>query len=93
MGENPISGNKMYLWWTLCTLYFTGMPGANDRRGLRSLLLCLRDVFRAPLNSLISRYCAGGLGLVLVQVVIKMAELDPRQLLALYLEIKRSGTG
>ena len=34
----------MYLWWSLCTLYFTHMPGVSYRRRLRSLLLCLSDV-------------------------------------------------
>ena len=33
-------------------LVFTRMPGESYRRRLRSLLLCLRDVFRALVNSL-----------------------------------------
>ena len=33
-------------------LVFTHMPGKNYSRRLRSLLLCLRDVFWAPVNSL-----------------------------------------
>ena len=33
-------------------LVFTRMPGKNYRRRLRSLLLCLCDVFRALINSL-----------------------------------------
>ena len=32
-------------------LVFTRMPGESYRRRLRSLLLCLRDVFRALINS------------------------------------------
>ena len=34
-------------------LVFTRMPGESYRRRLRSLLLCLRDVFRALVNSLV----------------------------------------
>ena len=43
----------MYLRWSLCTLYFACMPGENYRRRLRSLLLCLCDVFRALVNSFV----------------------------------------
>ena len=34
-------------------LVFTRMPGESHRRRLRSLLLCLCDVFRALINSLV----------------------------------------
>ena len=34
-------------------LAFTRMSGESYRRRLRSLLLCLRDVFRALINSLV----------------------------------------
>ena len=34
-------------------LVFTRMPGESYRRRLRSLLLCLCDVFRALINSLV----------------------------------------
>ena len=34
-------------------LVFTRMPGESYRRRLRSLLLCLCDVFRALMNSLV----------------------------------------
>ena len=34
-------------------LVFTRMPGESYRKGLRSLLLCLCDVFRALINSLV----------------------------------------
>ena len=35
-------------------LVFTRMPGMSYRRRLGSLLLCLYDVFRALINSLVS---------------------------------------
>ena len=41
----------MYLWWRLCTLLCTHMPGESYRRLLRSLLLCLWDVFRVLIKS------------------------------------------
>ena len=34
-------------------IVFTRMPGESYRRRLRSLLLCLRDVFRTLINSLV----------------------------------------
>ena len=37
-------------------LPFTRMPGESYRRRLRSLLRCLRDVFRALINSLVCRF-------------------------------------
>ena len=40
-------------------LVFAGMPDESYPRQLRSLLLCLCDVFRAPINSLCVdfKYC------------------------------------
>ena len=54
---------SVYFWWSLCTLklygiecvllvefmylIFTRMPGESYRRRLRSLLLCLCDVFQS----------------------------------------------
>ena len=43
----------MYLYWSLCTLH---VPGESYRRRLGSLLLCLYDVIRALINSLV---CSG----------------------------------
>ena len=40
---------RMSNWWSLC------MPSESYRRRLRSLLLCLCDVFRALINSFV--YC------------------------------------
>ena len=48
----------MYL--TGCTsggVYVPCMPGDSYRRRLRSLLLCLYDVFRALINSLVCWLC------------------------------------
>ena len=42
-------------------LVFTRMPGESYRRRLRSLLLSLRDVFRALINSLACWYSSGWL--------------------------------
>ena len=39
---------RMYLWWSLCTLYLHACQ-VSYRRRLRSLLSCLYDVFGAPL--------------------------------------------
>ena len=39
---------RMYLWWSLCTLYLHACQ-VTYRRRLRSLLSCLYDVFGAPL--------------------------------------------
>ena len=54
---------RMYLWWSLCAVYLlvctsSGVyvpctPGERYRRLLRILLLCLCDVFRALINSLV----------------------------------------
>ena len=48
-------------------LVFTRMPGESCCRWLRSLLLCLCDVFLVLLNSLVYWFCTGALGLVLFQ--------------------------
>ena len=49
-------------------LVFTRMPAESYRRQLvRSLLLYLRYVFRALINSLVCGFCTRALGLVLVQ--------------------------
>ena len=49
---------RMYLWWSLCTLYlFTRVPGESYRRRLGSLLLFLCDVCRALINSLVCCFC------------------------------------
>ena len=50
-------------------LVFTRTPGESYRRLLRSLLLCLCDVFRGPVNSLVCWFCTSALGLVLFQIV------------------------
>ena len=39
------------------------------RRRLRSLLLCLSDLFQALINSLICWLCTGALGLILFQIL------------------------
>ena len=45
---------KIYLWLSVCALYlFTRRPGESYRSRLRSLLLCLCDVFRQLINSLV----------------------------------------
>ena len=49
-------------------LVFTRMPGESYCRRLRSLLLCLCDVFRMLINSLICWFCTSALGLVLFQI-------------------------
>ena len=48
---------------------FTRMPGESYRRWLRSLLLCLCDVFRALMNSLVCWFYTDALGLVLFQII------------------------
>ena len=63
----------MYLWWSLCTLYwFTCMPGEDYRRQLGSLLY-LRYVFRALINSLVCWFCMSALGLVSFQIIWRRA--------------------
>ena len=49
-------------------LVFTHTPGESYRRRHRSLLLCLCDVFRALINSLVCWFCTSALGLVLFEV-------------------------
>ena len=45
---------RMYLWWSLCTLYvYARMSGETNRRRLGSLLLYLCYVVRALINSLV----------------------------------------
>ena len=43
---------RMYLWWSLCTLYLHACQASYHRR-LRSLLLCLCYIFWALINSLV----------------------------------------
>ena len=49
-------GARMYLWWSVCTLYSIilgyQVPGESYRSWLRSSLLCSCDVIRAPITSL-----------------------------------------
>ena len=59
------TGTHLFLFFFVCVcvenvplvefmyLLFTSMPGESYRRRLRSLLLCLCDVFRALINSLV----------------------------------------
>ena len=49
-------------------LVFTRMSGESYRRRFRSLL-CLCDVFRALINSLVCWLCTNALGLILSQIV------------------------
>ena len=46
-------------------LAFTPMPDKSYRKRLRFVLLCLFDVIRALINSLVCWFCSGALGLVL----------------------------
>ena len=46
------------------------MPGESCRRRLRYLLLCLCDVFRALINSLVCWFCTGALAFVPFQILI-----------------------
>ena len=46
----------------LC-LVFTHMPGESYSRRLGSLLLCLCDVFRSVINSLVGWFCKDNTGL------------------------------
>ena len=62
---------RMYLWWSSCTLYLLArQTRVTIYKRLRSLLLCLCDVFRALINSLVCWFCTSALGLVLLQIVI-----------------------
>ena len=58
----------------LIHLVFTRMPGESCRRRLSSLLLCLCDVFRALMNSLVSRFFTSALRLVLFQIIMNLSE-------------------
>ena len=58
-------------------LVFTRMTGETYRMRLRSLLLCLCDVFRALINSLVCRFCTSArLGRVMFQIVILTTSLS-----------------
>ena len=59
----PCTSGRVYV------LLFTRMPGESYRRRLRSLLLCLCDVFRALIISLVRWLCTSLLGLVLLQML------------------------
>ena len=50
-------------------LVFTCMPGGSCHRWLRSLLLCLCDVFQVLINSLVCWVYMSTLGLILFQIV------------------------
>ena len=57
------------------------MPGESYRTRLRSLLLCLCDVFRALINSLVCWFCTSALrGLVLFQFVLPAVPLLPERI-------------
>ena len=59
----------MYFWWSLCTLYLHACQvRVTVGDSVRSLLLCLCDVFRMLINSLICWFCTSALGLVLFQI-------------------------
>ena len=51
------------------------MPGESYCRRLRSLLLCLCDIFWVLINSLACWFCMSGLGLVLFQIVFILKHL------------------
>ena len=48
---------KMYPRWSLCNLYLLHMPHESYSRQLGSLLLCLCDVLRLLINSLVYWFC------------------------------------
>ena len=54
-----VNSIRMYLWWSLCTLNLLAcqvrvtVSAENYRRRLRSLLLCLCEIFRALIHSLV----------------------------------------
>ena len=52
-------------------LVFTHMPGEGYLRHLRSLLLCLCNVFRVLINSLVCWFCMSALGLLLFQIFLQ----------------------
>ena len=49
-------------------LVVTRLPGESYRGSLKSLLLCLCDVFPALINSLVCSFCTSALGLVMFQI-------------------------
>ena len=49
---------RMYVSWSWCTLYLLRMPGESYCRWLRSLSLCLHNVFLALNNSLVGWFWA-----------------------------------
>jgi len=59
---------------------FTRMPGESYRRRLRSSLFCLRDVFQAPVNSLVSWSCF----CALVQICCFQLLFGSRSILSLW---------
>ena len=63
----------MYLWWSFIKK-ITHMPGEGYHRWLRSLLLCLCDIFQGLINSLVWWFCTGALGLIQI-VMIKFSNL------------------
>ena len=60
----------MCLWWGLCALYFTCMPGESYCRQRRSLLLYLCYVFWVLINSHALWFCTSPLGLFIFQIFI-----------------------
>ena len=58
---------RMSLWWSI--LYLLACQESHPR-WLRSLLLCLCDVFPALIISLVCWFCTSALNLVLVQIFI-----------------------
>ena len=50
-------------------LVFTRMPSESCSRRRGSLLLCLCDIIRALITSLVCWFCTGALGLVLLHIV------------------------
>ena len=55
-----------------CFCFLYRMPGKSYHRQLRSLLLCLCDVFQVLINSFVCWFCRGALGLILFQIMILM---------------------
>ncbi len=56
-------------------IVFTWMPGDSYCKPFSSLLLCLCDVFRAQINSLVCWVCTCALGLVLFQIVVYVEKI------------------
>ena len=76
----------MYLYICLYTVSLSlifddvPLPGESSRRRIRSLLLCLCDVFQALINSLVCWFCTSALGLVLFQTCDNLSTLkQPKQ--------------